>query len=140
MAIDTYLSLASQLIILPGVEQVAFRPPASVDVTYAAGATDQQRAAAQALIAGWDWSDAAQQARDRAAKRAAAKASLTGADPVQSASRNALRVIYQSIVETRQALNPLLVAAGQPPLPIRNWKQALAAVRQQIDAETDPEA
>ena len=108
-------------------------------MTYAADATDQQRAAAQALIAGWDWSDAAQQSRDRTARRAAAKASLVGSDPVQSASRNALRVIYQSIVETRQALNLLLIAAGQPPLPIRNWKQALAAVRQQIDAEADPE-
>ena len=113
MVIDTYLALANQLIVLPGVEQVAFRPPGSVDVTYAADATDQQRAAA--------------------------KASLVGSDPVQSASRNALRVIYQSIVETRQALNPLLVAAGQSPLSIRNWKQALAAVRQQIDAEADPE-
>lgn len=106
-----------------------------IEVDYSPGATAEQQQVGAAIVTGWD--DAAEGKR---AKRRAAKASLAGVDdPTQIASRNALRVIYQSIVETRQALNPLLVAAGQPPLPIRNWKQALAAVRQQIDAEIDPE-
>ena len=93
------------------------------------------------MVAGWD--DAAEGKR---ARRRAAKASLAGVDdPTQIASRNALRVIYASLVETRQAYNAMRAyianPSGTPPpaLTIRTWQQALAAVRQQIDADSDPE-
>ena len=111
-----------------------------VAVQYDPTATDAQRQQGDALVAGWD--DAAEARR---ARRRAAKASLAGVDdPTQIASRNALRVIYQSIVETRQAYNAMRAyianPSGTPPpaLAIRTWQQALAAVRQQIDAEIDP--
>ena len=112
-----------------------------VTVQYDAAATAQQRAQGDAMVAGWD--DAAEARR---ARRRAAKASLAGVDdPTQIASRNALRVIYQSIVETRQAYNAMRAfianPSGTPPpaLAIRTWQQSLAAMRQQIDAEADPE-
>jgi len=106
-----------------------------ITVQYDPAATTQQRVQGDALVAAWD--DAAEV---RKAKRKQAKQSLARVDdPAQIAGRNALRVIYASIVETRQAINSLLIAAGQQPLPIRTWKQTLLAIRQQIDAETDPE-
>ena len=112
-------------------------------VQYTAEATAEQRAAGDALVAGWDGA-----AEQRKASRRLARQALVGVDdPVQIASRNALRVIYLSVVETRQAFNALRSYMADPQgnplpaaLPIRTWKQALAAVRQQIDAETDPEA
>lgn len=111
-----------------------------VAVQYDPTATDAQRQQGDALVAGWD--DAAEARR---ARRRAAKASLAGVDdPTQIASRNALRVIYASLVETRQAYNAMRAyianPSGTPPpaLAIRTWQQALAAVRQQIDAEIDP--
>lgn len=114
---------------------------AAITVQYAPEATEQQRAAGDALVAAWDAA-----AESKADRRRRAKAALAGADdPTQIAIRNALRVIYASIVETRQAHNALRAyvanPSGTPPpaLAIRKWAQALAAVRQQIDAEIDPE-
>jgi len=114
----------------------------AVTVQYEPGATADQRAQGDALVAAWD--DAAEQRR---AVRRLAKAALDGKDdPTQVASRNSLRLIYASLVENRQAFNALRLHVVDPannPLPpaltVRSWKQALGGVRQQIDAETDPE-
>lgn len=114
-----------------------------VTVQYDAAATAQQRAQGDAMVAGWDGA-----AEAKKAKRKQAKAALVGTDdPTQLASRSALRLIYASLVENRQAFNALRLHVMDPannPLPpaltVRSWKQALSGVRQLIDTETDPEA
>src|SRR5574343_285802 len=81
-----------------------------VTVQYAPEATDPQRAQGDALVAAWD-----NVTEGKKAKRRQAKAALAGADdPTQIASRNALRVIYASLVETRQAYNALRAFVANP--------------------------
>ena len=75
-----------------------------------------------------------------------AKRALAGGDAQLRATRCMARVLFKSLVETRNYCNALRaeVAAlgGTPPPPLasRTWAQAVAAVRQMIDLETDPEA
>ena len=134
----TDIALADEALKALGVPISGVRLAGGVlSADYLPEATPEQRAAGDALLAGWDPA-----AREADARRRRTRAALTGGEPTQAAARNALRVIYASIGETRQRLNQLIAATGAavPPLPIRTWAQALAAVRQQIDAETDPEA
>ena len=122
---------------------VTVNPP-TVGIIYEPTATDAQKAAAQSLLASYDFSAAADLAYERQKVRAAAKAALTDQDdPTQFSTRNTQRVIYASLVQTRMAVNQLIawantMGANLTPLQNRTWAQALQAVRAQIDAEGDP--
>lgn len=113
-----------------------------VAVQYDPTATDAQRQQGDALVAGWD-----DVLGRRKAVKAAAKAALFDTDDAtRVAIRNTQRVFYTSIVEMRQWMNSLrkylLDPANNslpPALSIRTWKQAMAVVQQQTDAEIDPE-
>lgn len=113
-----------------------------IEVDYSPGATAEQQQVGAAIVTGWDGA-----AEAKKAKRKQAKAALVGTDdPTQLASRSALRLIYASLVENRQAFNALRLHVMDPannPLPpaltVRSWKQALSGVRQLIDTETEPE-
>lgn len=120
-------------------------PPAPA-AHWSDSATQEHRDQFAAAAAAWDWSEAAQAARAAAAARAEAKDALADpADPTRIAARVALGVIYESIAETRARVNELVAwanAAGAAltPLQVRTWAQAVAAVRQRIDAESTPPA
>lgn len=118
--------------------------PPAVGAFWADSATQAHRAEYDALVSGWDWTGQAQAAHDLAEQRRLAKESLAGPDPVPRSTRCALRVIYSSLVECRAKVNEVVAFANSKgasinPLTNRTWAQALQAVRQAIDAETDPE-
>lgn len=103
------------------------------------GATDAQKAAAQAVIDGWDGSTATDEKR-------AAKNAMTHTTPLIRLMRSSDRVTYQSVVQVRQAFNGLLaiLAQGRFPtnqeatalqLPIRTWAQLKQATQSVIDSE-----
>lgn len=83
--------------------------------------------------------DAANVAAEIAAAKASAKAFIESLNDQQTVLlRNALRVVFASIVETRNKVNELAALAPTvDPLPNRTWAQLKTAVRNQIDAETD---
>ncbi len=85
--------------------------------------------------------DAAAAAAEKAAAKAAAKAFIESLSDQQTVLlRNSLRVVFGSLVETRNKVNELAALAPTvDPLPNRTWTQLKAAVRNQIDAETDPD-
>lgn len=145
--LDAFVALATELQSrLSTIDQIAYLPPRGVDLTFTTQATDDDKALAASIVAGWDWSDVAQLKRDRREKKAKAKAQLTADDPTTLANRNALRVVYGSLVELRQAFNALRDYVRDPArnplppaLPSRTWKQVLGATRSSIDSEADPE-
>jgi hypothetical protein len=76
-----------------------------------------------------------------------AKAALVdAADPTRTSTRNSMRVIMASLVETRAKINELVdktngvTTTPIAKLPVRTWQQILAVAKQYIDAETDPSA
>jgi hypothetical protein len=131
------------------VAVLAFDPlgPGAVP-TFAPTATAAQKTQAQTLIAGWNWSQAAQDTYVAGEAKRQAKAALTDAqDPTRTASRCGQRVLYASLVETRAKINEIIalvnsrgVAPGGAiaPLTNRTWAQAVVAAQAQIDTETDP--
>ncbi len=122
---------------LPVVGISGIGPDCRID--FAEGATPEQQQQDRAMAQAFDWTEPT----PRQQKRKAAKAALRDADNrTLIATRAGLKVIFQSLVETRTAVNQMrsqLVAAGLqltvPALINRTWEQALAAVEQQIDAE-----
>lgn len=124
------------------------RPPEAWDGASAAGvsidfrpeAAPAEQAAAAAVLAAFDWTEQAQAAFEAAREKSRAAASLTGGDAETRRLRNALRVVFAALVETRQALNEARTALALSPLPNRTWPQMLAAAAGQIQAETDPAA
>jgi len=79
--------------------------------------------------------------------RDAAKAAVTATTPAERANRAAQRVVYKSVRGVIQQLNAIRLHVLDPQanpmpaaLPVRTWQQLLAAVRADIDAETDPES
>ena len=81
---------------------------------------------------------------DQIKKRSAKAALRNSEDRALIATRAGLKILYQSLVETRTTLNQIraqLVAAGLPltvpALINRTWEQALNAVEQQIDTEVE---
>jgi hypothetical protein len=121
--------------------------PSAVPI-FSAAATPSQKTQAQTLIAGWNWSQAAQDTYLANEAKRQAKAALTDAqDPTRTASRCGQRVLYASLVETRAKINEIIalvnsrgVAPGGAiaPLTNRTWAQAVVAAQAQIDTETDP--
>jgi len=102
-------------------------------------ATFQQKAAAQAIIDGWDGAKATDEKR-------AAKDAMTHTTPLVRLMRSSDRVTYQSVIQVRQAFNDLLdiLAKGRFPttqeaaalkLPIRTWAQLKQATQSVIDSE-----
>lgn len=63
-----------------------------------------------------------------------AKASLAGSVVDRVALDASLRVLYESIVETRRAVNELIAGRVPATLANRTWEQALAAVSAKIEA------
>ena len=122
---------------LPVVGVAGSGPSCRLD--FAEGATAEQQAQARAMAQAFDWAEPTEKQQ----KRRAAKAALRDAeDRALIATRAGLRAIYQSLTETRTAVNQIraqLIAAGLPltvpALINRTWEQVLAAVEQQIDAE-----
>ena len=122
---------------LPVVGVAGSGPTCRID--FAEGATEEQQAQARQMAQAFDWTEPT----PAQLKRRAARAALRDADDrTLIAVRFGLRVIYQSLTETRAAFNQIraqLIAAGLPltvpALINRTWDQALAAVEQQIDAE-----
>lgn len=92
-------------------------------IDYAAEATTEQRAAAEAALAAFDWSDTAQAAWERQKRRDAAVALLNSSDPTMVAVR-ALATIVKRRVST------LLQGLGQQPLTtaqlIELWADCIA--------------
>jgi hypothetical protein len=118
----------------------------SAEVVYLDSATDEQRAAANAVAAGWDFSAPAESARKIAADREAAKSAVVAITPAERANRAAQRVVYKSVRGVMQQMNAIRAHVINPannPMPaalnIRSWKQLLDAVKADIDTETDPE-
>jgi hypothetical protein len=105
------------------------------------GVTDQQKAAAQSIIDGWDGSASANE-------KLAAKDAMTHSTPLVRLMRCSDRVTYKSVVQMRQAFNGLLdiLAQGRFPttqektslkLPIRTWSQLKQTTQAEIDTD-DP--
>ncbi len=78
-------------------------------IDYAAEATAEQRAAAEAALAAFDWSDAAQAAWERGKRREAAVSLLNSSDPTMVAVRALATVVKRRVAA-------LLVGLGQQPL------------------------
>lgn len=78
-------------------------------IDYAAEATAEQRAAAEAALAAFDWSDTAQAAWERQKRRDAAVALLNSSDPTMVAVRALATVVKRRVAA-------LLVGLGQQPL------------------------
>lgn len=104
-------------------------------------ATFQQKAAAQAIIDGWDGAKATDEKR-------AAKEAMTHATPLVRLMRSSDRVTYKSVVQVRKAFNNLLAIlaqgrfptnkeASQLQLPVMTWAQAKQVVQTEIDND-DP--
>lgn len=72
--------------------------------------------------------------------KALAKAGITSQHPEDIKIRNIIRVIYASLIETRNKINEIVAkpTVNIQPLTNRTWAQAIAAVSSQIDSETDP--
>lgn len=87
-------------------------------------ATPQQRAAAQAIVDGWDWSAEAEAAREAAATRVDAVSGLTEKSKHAAAFR-ALAIVLNA------ELNALRTKVG---LPTRTVPQAMAAFRQVLES------
>lgn len=82
---------------------------ATAEIDYKAEATTEQRAAAEAALAAFDWSDAAQSAWERQKRRDAAVALLNSSDPTMVAVRALATVVKRRVAA-------LLVGLGQQPL------------------------
>lgn len=77
-------------------------------------------------------------------KRERLAASLTATDDASERLKVVIRVLYKSLVETREWCNQLagsLQAAGMPTPPSlrnRTWEEAVASVMQEIEKEVQP--
>lgn len=90
-----------------------------------------------------DAEDAQALADARAALLASSKNFLTDETPNAKAMRNAFRVVMASLIETRAKVNEIINKGNIPStttLPNRTWGQVVNATKNQIDAETDPNA
>lgn len=92
-------------------------------IDYNPGPTTEQRAAAEAALAAFDWSDSAQAAWERQKRRDAAVALLNSSDPTMVAVRALATVV-------KRRVSVLLVAVGQTPLTttqlIELWADCIA--------------
>jgi len=137
-------SAAGLLAVAAEVDLGASSWPPSPTARWAPEATQPQRDAFAALVAGWDWTEGG----TRAAARLRAKGEAGGAfsdeaDPTRVAARNADRALYRSIVQTRNKINELIAwanaqGASISPLTKRTFAQAMAGAKALVDAETDP--
>lgn len=92
-------------------------------IDYAPEPTTEQRAAAEAALAAFDWSDDAQAAWERQKRRDAAVALLNSSDPTMVAVRALATVVKRRVAA-------LLVGLGQQPLTtaqlIELWADCIA--------------
>lgn len=114
-------------------------------VDYDPSVTQQQIDLANSIINSFDFSQAAIDAYELKLNKQAAKDALTTVhDPSVIGLRNAFRVVMQSLIETRSKVNQLVndyntrFGTSFTTLTNRNFNQVLAAARQFIDAENDP--
>lgn len=98
--------------------------PTTVRVDFAPGATDAQRAAAAAVVAGFDWSDAAQSAWEAGRSRADAATLIADFRAVPIAVRACMLVIHGSLNEIRARVGLPAVAEAD----------AMAAILTLIDS------
>lgn len=96
---------------------------ATATLDHKAEATTEQRAAAAAALAAFDWSDSAQAAWERQKRRDAAVALLNSSDPTMVAVRALATVVKRRVAA-------LLVGLGQQPLTtsqlIELWADCIA--------------
>lgn len=94
------------------IDTLTVSAPGSAVWTYMGGATDEQKATAEAIVAGYDWSPALDEvfAANQAtrATRDAAKGMLAAADPLAIATRAACYALMVSIQEARGKVNELV--------------------------------
>lgn len=109
-----------------------FGQPETVDIDFRKEATPEQKSAAQAVVAAFDWS------RNPADDKEAAKKRTKDKDPHSLMSRAYARVAWKHRNEIVRAVNKLLPPRDE--MPEQTWQQYLAAVRKEVDDETDPEA
>lgn len=109
-------------------------------LTYHQYATQAQRDAGAALLAAFDWSDAAHRAWLAARDRAAAKAALRAGDAIPRAARGGSYALMLSLQECRAKVNEIVArlnaqgATIEPIVTGDTLEQALAIVDQIIDA------
>ena len=99
--------------------------PPTVSVQYRVLATPAQILAGNALVAGFDWSDASYQARLVIQQRTDAKASLNFPEP----DYKLLRALASILVDEINVLR----AAVSPALPARTLAQVRTAIQNRID-------
>lgn len=96
---------------------------ATATLDYKAEATTEQRAAAEAALTAFDWSDTAQAAWERQKRRDAAVALLNSSDPTMVAVRALATVVKRRVAA-------LLIGLGQQPLTtpqlIEMWADCIA--------------
>lgn len=100
------------------------------------GVPESQQALAQAIAAGVDTTEVGM-------LRALAKAILLADDPRSKASRAEVRALRNILVTFGAKINELIAFSNTKGASIATvsapaWAQALTAIRQQIDTETDP--
>ena len=101
---------------------------ATATIDFKPEATAEQRAAAEAALAAFDWSDAAQSTWERQKRRDAAVAMIRSKEPAMIVVR-----ALATVVKRRVSL--LLVALGQTPLTTEQLEEMMADVI--ADGEVD---
>ena len=120
------------------IEGVSYTAGDRARAIFAPGATTEQRQQARQILMSLDLSPAGMEAERLKLKKKKAKQAISGESPSDLANRVALRVIYESLIETRAAINTLASNPGAfTPLVNRTWEEALQYVRNRIDQETN---
>jgi hypothetical protein len=100
---------------------LTYLPPLGVHAVWSPAPSAAEQSQYDALVAGWDWSQAAQDAYDLSQSRALAQAALSQAD----ADHRLLRAVLLALLDQLNVIRAALV----PPLPPVTVAQALTAVR-----------
>ena len=115
--------LTEQVAAICPIHGISGGTQATAAIDYKAEATTEQRAAAEAALAAFDWSDAAQSAWERQKRRDAAVSLLNSSDPTMVALRGFVTVLIRRF-------RVLLTAFGLPTLTtaqlIETWVDVIA--------------